>query len=114
MNAERVKLWIAALRSGISQCKGQLRKGDSRCCLGVACDVYREHVGGEWKDEFFIAIDRMRSSGCLPYEVAEWFDLAQDPYLSGAHATAYNDSLGKSLPEIADIIEAELAKEAAK
>ena len=33
-------LWIETLRSGIyKQCKGALRKGDTFCCLGVACDL---------------------------------------------------------------------------
>jgi len=34
------KKWVAALRSGkYEQGTGQLRNGDTYCCLGVLCDV---------------------------------------------------------------------------
>lgn len=43
----------AALRSGkYDQGKGKLRKntesGPRFCCLGVACDLVKDKVGGEW------------------------------------------------------------------
>jgi hypothetical protein len=43
-NVEFVTAWIAALNSDrFVQGRGRLRSfDDSRCCLGVACDVYEE------------------------------------------------------------------------
>lgn len=42
--------WVQALESGdYQQCKGSLRRGDSFCCLGVACDVIAVPEGWEWK-----------------------------------------------------------------
>jgi hypothetical protein len=49
---QRWKNWIAALKSGAyRQAKGILRKGDTYCCMGVACDLiskegWIEHDGG--------------------------------------------------------------------
>lgn len=56
INEEAIKLWVEKLRSGeYEQGEGALRvkgeEGDQYCCLGLACDVYRELTGkGEWKD----------------------------------------------------------------
>lgn len=48
--------WVAALRSGdYAQAKTVLRRGDRFCCLGVACDVYRQEfpeLDLSWKPEF--------------------------------------------------------------
>ena len=51
---ENAKAWVAALRSGdYTQTQKMLRRvtkenGTSFCCLGVACDLYRNTVGGNW------------------------------------------------------------------
>jgi hypothetical protein len=45
MTAELRAAWIAKLRSGeVAQCRGMLRDGDARCCLGVLSDM--AGVGG--------------------------------------------------------------------
>lgn len=42
-----VGLWVAALRSGkYEQGRTNLNSRNKFCCLGVACEVYQEHVGG--------------------------------------------------------------------
>jgi len=47
---KRRKAWAEALMSGkYAQVKGGLRRGDSFCCLGVACDLYAKDTGdGKW------------------------------------------------------------------
>ncbi len=43
MKAEAKALWIAALRSGVyTQAQGSLRSRDAFCCLGVACDIFKQ------------------------------------------------------------------------
>lgn len=42
---ENIKKWLAALRSGkYRQGYGHLRKNDRFCCLGVACDIFQDHL----------------------------------------------------------------------
>lgn len=44
MLTDGAKIWIDALRSGrFKKGMDQLRKGDSYCCLGVACELAVEH-----------------------------------------------------------------------
>lgn len=43
------KKLIKALRSGqYSQGTGYLRTNTGFCCQGVACDLFKDHVQGEW------------------------------------------------------------------
>lgn len=53
LNPEIKKKWVKALRSGkYNQCDGQLRQGDTFCCLGVLCDLHRKAMkkgDNEWK-----------------------------------------------------------------
>ena len=106
---EAAALWVEALRSGKWQ-QGQLklRVGDAYCCLGVACAVYQQVVGG-------LAI-RVHVAGIISYNnrrtilppvVQEWLGLSTD---EGAYEQAGTLSLdndrGKTFQEIADIIEA--------
>ena len=47
MNPEIKAKWVAALRSGeYKQAKGQLRIGNSFCCLGVLCNL---HAQAHWR-----------------------------------------------------------------
>ena len=65
------KLWVDALRSGnYQQGLGQLRCGDTYCCLGVLCDLHDRDQGGPgWddKDQTYLRCDAL-----LPGEVAKW------------------------------------------
>ena len=47
---EHLRKWVEALRSGdYKQAEGALSRGDSYCCLGVACDIYRKSAKrGKW------------------------------------------------------------------
>ena len=115
------KLWVAALRSGkYTQSLTQLRgKGNSRCCLGVLCDVYRIATGrGRWKIKGqdgspAFTVDGCIDNGYLPPPVQAWAGL---PKKSGDLVTIdnvetslarHNDS-GVLFPEIADAIESQL------
>ena len=110
--------WIKALRSGeFKQTKGTLTKvedgGNAHCCLGVACQIYQEEVGG-------LKVELSRHADCLQYNgeaceyighlsvVKGWLGLQNSDgyYDEGSSLVAKNDS-GKTFEEIADIIESE-------
>ncbi len=114
------RMLVEALRSGeYKQTKGTLRRGNSFCCLGVACDISGL---GEWeKDEGslyqFRPVDGTRPvDGLLPEIVRSWLGFstsAGDLDFVGAdnhlHVTALshlNDN-GKRFTTIAKIIESE-------
>ena len=43
------KKWVAALRSGkFKQGKKQLKANNKFCCLGVACELFKDDVSGKW------------------------------------------------------------------
>ena len=102
MKAEYKKLWIEALRSGqYQQGQCELRSADdSRCCLGVLCDVvdsskwiYNErHERYEWGDY----------SCTVPHEVCNVTGFDNE---SGSVYYRMNDDERKSFAEIADYIE---------
>lgn len=63
------------------QTRGQLAKGDKRCCLGALCDLYMEDTGkGEWygptHESATLTFLETDSEGteryCLPAEVLYW------------------------------------------
>jgi hypothetical protein len=120
------KLWVDALRSGnYQQGMGQLRFGDTYCCLGVLCDLHdRDQVGPGWddKDQTYLRCDAL-----LPREVAKWagiiaddpdcfapneviqteFNVALTDHTIRGSLTDANDN-GFSFSEIADLIEQNL------
>jgi hypothetical protein len=128
------KLWVDALRSGnYQQGIGQLRCGDTYCCLGVLCDLYDRDQGGPgWHDK---DTTYLRCDALLPGEVAKWAGIiAVDPDfaltgefnvslpdfrvddpscanheydLSSQNLTDVNDN-GFSFLQIADLIESNL------
>lgn len=121
MDKERLKLWVAALRSGeYAQTQGVLQRTNGPdyqgrpkgfCCLGVACEVAIKNGLEVIKYEndgvvFYNGVDTL-----LPEAVATWYGygglLMHIPSFVGVSATAYNDKLGKTFPEIADMIEEE-------
>lgn len=52
-NKERIEKWIDALRSGdYQQTKEVLHDSKGYCCLGVACEIYRQETErGDWKED---------------------------------------------------------------
>lgn len=117
--------WLEALRSGeYQQCKGQLKLGNSFCCLGVLTDVYikaSQEQFGSWNDDTYVE-DDAKFSEVLPDSVVTWAGLCSDNpkigYSDGeiTHLSSLND--GRLSPssgvrfikshtflEIADLIE---------
>lgn len=105
MNPEIKAKWLAALRSGeYKQGRGELRNGDSFCCLGVLCDLHSKDSGIAWDGAYYLT-----GIGLPPPEVWEWANLPeQDPKLDGFHITGLNDEHGFSFNQLADIIEQQL------
>lgn len=110
---KRNKMLVEALRSDeYKQGRKQLRKGDTFCCLGVACDLYAKETGkGEWKSgEFgrhFFTTQSDSRSDVAPSEVGRWYgwNNTEDPPLKGKrHAAALNDE-GVPFEEIANYFE---------
>lgn len=123
---EHAKKWIAALRSekytqgcGALQVK-TYRDDPEFCCLGVACEVYREEVGGHWgpgvphpDKDFgsmfsFIDADGGSRTGSLPKGVADWLGLSDGSgglMKNSIPLVGLNDRAHLSFAEIADIIE---------
>lgn len=115
--------WAAALRSGnYEQATGQLRRtsGERRgyCCLGVACDLYREdHPEAKWVGiyrETFSLPGTVGAEGALnestlflPQDVQDWLGVTN--HATQERLSEMNDD-GASFDEIADEIDA-LARE---
>jgi hypothetical protein len=123
MNRENALKWIEALRSGeFRQARHKLlvhnydTNEDSNCCLGVAARLMSIDVPRGTEENNLASIYR---------DVAEWLglEIANKPRDPDDHDSApfnacqvytrMNDVDGKSFEEIADFVEAELAKEAA-
>lgn len=74
---ESRRLWVEALRSGkYKQGFKGLCNNKRYCCLGVACIVYQEHVGGLHVAEDADGTTRFQfRTAYLPTQVAEWLDI---------------------------------------
>ena len=111
----RAKL-VEALRSGkYVQARESLRSvdGERYCCLGVACDLYREHALEDWTREtaswHFLGQEHV-----LPERVGRWLGfkhhggVLKNPIEGSGPALVslvdMNDG-GRSFAEIADVIE---------
>lgn len=109
MNPEIKTKWVAALRSGeFEQGHRQLRKGNTFCCLGVLCELYRRETGdGTWENNHFLRI-----SDVLPSRVSIWAGLSEsNPTVEGITcdtSLAERNDAGVTFSEIADIIDSEL------
>lgn len=105
---DNARKWIAALRSGeFRQGRGQLRRDNSYCCLGVACELYRRENGGEWRHLGNGRFSFFDVAGLLPNEVQCWLGLRRcDGFYGGSSLVGGNDG-GYSFAEIADLIESE-------
>ena len=73
------------------------------CCLGHACEVSGL---GKWIDNRYVISGRDNSLYTLPTSVEEWLGFDTDTYIGEHPAAVWNDDKGKTLKEIADIIEA--------
>ena len=75
-NKERLRLWVEALRSGkYKQADRQLKRGDTFCCLGVACDISGI---GKWDGDEYLLPDGYAAEFSLPSAVTEWLGFAED------------------------------------
>lgn len=129
-NLDRIRLVVAALRSGeFPQTHKHLRDGVGYCCLGVVCELFRRDTGrGEWGEArgeegvTDFQLDDVNSTGYMPADVTNWLGI---DYNYGDLETAYinpksegdagavsiggadmNDS-GMSFEQIAEVIEYE-------
>lgn len=119
VNVEALRKWVLALVSGeYKQGKGVLRRGDKYCCLGVACEIFKDEVGlkedGQpvWPATRFVGTDGDASAVELPESLAKFMfgnreivnpDVAR-PSSDGVErtlATFANDDLGWSFEQIA-------------
>jgi hypothetical protein len=101
VNVENMRKWVDRLRDPqAKQAVNQLRDADgAMCCLGHACDVSGL---AEWKDGFYLESHKM-----LPKDVQKWLGVFDhNPVVDGWDLSEWNDFLGNSLPEIANLIEA--------
>lgn len=98
---DNAKAWVAELRSGKhEQSTCQLcvagAKGDSYCCLGIACLICP------------IAPDGWKTRALLPKAVTDWLGLRTSSGKWMANQlTTENDIYCKTFSQIADIIESE-------
>lgn len=100
---ERNREWVRRLKSGkIKQCRGCLGRGEARCCLGVARDIYMEATGATK------AVVGRQKDGFPSPVVAEWFGWDSCVLmLDGTVATYRNDTLKQDFPTIAKAAEKE-------
>ena len=116
---DNAKAWVKALRSGdYHQGEGRLRKNDSFCCLGVACDIFIK-AGGELKvtqvahvSEHINIYSYNETAYVLPDVVQAWLGLDNEHGYFGdidADGIALTDMNDDLIPfdEIADTIESE-------
>lgn len=74
---ENVKKWVNALRSGnFSQTKSKLKDDNGYCCLGIACELYAEENGLDWKyDDLYGGYVFDGELETLPDSVVTWLGL---------------------------------------
>ena len=119
MKKSIMKKWVAALRSGkYTQARGQLRKTEGFCCLGVLCDLrpqtrWTKRLGGRDKLKLRSG-NNSRSISMLPNVVQKWAGMKSlGGKLPGAQLVTrgylwqLNDIDKMNFNEIADVIEKE-------
>jgi len=110
-----VKRWIEKLRHPeAKQCTGRLGLLDgSRCCLGVACDVFIEMGGkmdiGEEYHQGGKSVRYNEETAVMPRVVMNAFGISlssgQYDVPSGSSCLSHDNDNGKTFAQIADIIE---------
>ncbi len=128
INEENMDTFLDALRSGeFEQGKHYLNAEGKMCCLGVASELaHRAGVVDKQVDQCGVA-KYSGYTGILGPKVAEWLGLpniadGDVPFHKLGYrpngqthmsitAMGYNDTLGKSFPEIADAFEKEFTRE---
>ena len=120
---ENAKAWVAALRSGdYTQTKKMLHRVTpenvpSFCCLGVACKLYIDSVGGNWdtirrgawnEQVRFTDNEGASADSDLTPAVMDWLGLAdsEGAYCVGT-LVSLNDNLDFTFDQIADAIESQ-------
>lgn len=109
---DNAKAWVKALRSGeYQQAQATLREGDAYCCLGVACELYRQTVGkGEWGEKTKKGTAFLGTLGHLTPPVQDWLGLSDGYGSYGSdrtHSLTERNDAGATFSEIAEIIESE-------
>lgn len=106
-----IELWVEALRGGkYEQGRMALCLRGRYCSLGVACEVYQEHVGDLAVDEFTSGTKSYGGEySHPPREVMAWLGLPVRPFSDvrlkdGRNLASLNDQ-GVSFADIADLIE---------
>lgn len=114
---EPEKLLVEALRSGrFRQGRGALRPTEETyCCLGVACEVFKEATGrGSWDSDTYpsarwslFRVDDCASKMSLPLPVLIWLGWAtpQGARQGSEQSLANCNDLGHSFRDIASYIE---------
>lgn len=107
------RLFIEALRSGkYKQSHHFLRTDEGYCCLGVACEIYRQQTQhGAWVGNHFL-VGKTEADGTLPEDVAAYYGFESNPHLyfldspGGRQTATYlNDVAQLSFTEIAKLFE---------
>lgn len=109
-NKARLLQWARALESGDYKQGGGGLKTDAGeyCCLGVACNIAKDAVGGRWTPHsnsphylFTLPDGSTEAAAYMPPQVAEWLGLEfGNPELDGSTATARNDVGNDSFADI--------------
>ena len=114
---EARKLWIDALRSGkYKQTRGWLHNQNGYCCLGVACEMYQAEVGDLVVTNNCGATLYNDHRAFLPTRVQKWLGLigrdgsfvGDSKLYSSERSLANENDRGRSLAQIADLIESEV------
>lgn len=87
INKEAINKWIEALRSGeykqgYYRLRTYSKKEDTFCCLGVACDVLKDELDGEWVQKaddytFEVSDDQFHGQEYMPDVVVEYIGLPE-------------------------------------
>ena len=109
---KRMRKLVDALLSGkYEQARKTLRLGNSFCCLGVACDIYRKETKkGKWVrssgDDSYDIHSFLEHTSYLPDKVMKWFGFG-DPRGDkiGKSELSLRNDLGQSFKQIANAIE---------
>ena len=109
---ENMTKWVEALRSmEYKQGKCRLKTHGQYCCLGVACELYRQEypTTSYWNEDSIFVVDGIPNHLDLPVVVQDWlgvFDASVEILNGATSLTGLNDS-GLDFLGIAAVIEGE-------